>query len=100
MVSGSNTSCPELDDCLRYLREGDTLVIYKLDRLGRSLKHLLTVIEELKPRGVGFRSITDGIDTTTNSGMLLSSLACCFAEYEVSLTRERTASGLKAARER
>lgn len=99
-MSGSNTSRPELDACLSYLREGDTLVVYKLDRLGRSLKHLLAIIDDLKSRGIGFRSITDGIDTQTASGMLLYSLMSCFAAYELALTRERTASGLKAARDR
>lgn len=99
-VSGTTTSRPELDACLSYLREGDTLVVYKLDRLGRSLKHLLTIIDDLKERGIGFKSVTDGIDTTTPHGQLLYSVMACFAAYEVALLRERTASGLQAARDR
>lgn len=99
-VSGSTTSRPELDACLRYLREGDVLVVYKLDRLGRSLKHLLTIIDDLRERGIGFKSVTDGIDTTTSGGRLLFSLMGSFSEYERSLIQERTNAGLKAARDR
>lgn len=99
-MSGTRTCRPELEACLSYLREGDTLVVYKLDRLGRSLKHLLAIIEDLKERGVGFRSVTDGIDTTTAHGQLLYSVMACFAAYEVALLRERTFSGLQAARDR
>lgn len=99
-MSGTATSRPELDACLSYLREGDTLVVYKLDRLGRSLKHLLIIIDNLKERGIGFKSVTDGIDTTTPQGQLVYSVMACFAAYEVALLRERTFSGLQAARER
>ncbi|MHA7167917.1 recombinase family protein [Arthrobacter bambusae] len=99
-VSGASTSRPELDACLRYLRRGEVLVVYKLDRLGRSLKHLIEVIDELKNRGIGFRSISDGIDTTTSTGRLLFSIMGSFAEFERDLIRERTNAGLKAARDR
>lgn len=99
-VSGSTTSRPELDACLSYLREGDVLVVYKLDRLGRSLKHLLTIIDDLRARGIGFKSLTDGIDTTTSTGRLLFSIMGSFAEFERSLIQERTNAGLKAAKER
>ncbi len=100
IVSGSTTSRPELDKCLGYLREGDVLVVYKLDRLGRSLKHLLTIIDDLKERGIGFKSISDNIDTTTVAGQLMFSVMGAFAEFERSLIRERTNAGLKAARDR
>jgi DNA invertase Pin-like site-specific DNA recombinase len=99
-VSGSATSRPELDACINYLREGDVLVVYKLDRLGRSLKHLLTIIDDLRTRGIGFKSLTDGIDTTTSTGRLMFSIMGSFAEFERSLIQERTNAGLKAARER
>lgn len=99
-LSGTTTTRPELDACLRYLREGDVLVVYKLDRLGRSLRHLLEVIDDLKERGIGFKSISDGIDTTTSTGRLLFSVMGSFAEFERDLIRERTNAGLKAARDR
>ncbi|MDQ0000458.1 recombinase family protein [Pseudarthrobacter sulfonivorans] len=99
-MSGSTTSRPELDACLSYLRDGDVLVVYKLDRLGRSLKHLLTIIDDLRARGIGFKSLTDGIDTTTSTGRLMFSIMGSFAEFERSLIQERTNAGLKAARDR
>lgn len=99
-LSGTTTSRPELDACLSYLREGDTLVVYKLDRLGRSLKHLLEIIDDLRERGIGFKSISDGIDTTTHTGRLMFSIMGSFAEFERNLIRERTNAGLAAARER
>lgn len=99
-VSGATASRPELDACLNYLREGDVLVVYKLDRLGRSLKHLLTIIDDLRDRGIGFKSLTDGIDTTTATGRLMFSVMGSFAEFERSLIQERTNAGLLAARER
>ncbi|MET3718337.1 recombinase family protein [Arthrobacter sp. UYEF21] len=99
-VSGSTTSRSELDACLSYLREGDVLVVYKLDRLGRSLRHLLTIIDDLGARGIGFKSISDGIDTTTSTGRLMFSVMGSFAEFERSLIQERTNAGLKAARDR
>lgn len=99
-ISGASTSRPQLDECMRYLRDGDVLVVYKLDRLGRSLRHLLEVIDDLKDRGIGFKSISDGIDTTTSTGRLLFSVMGSFAEFERDLIRERTNAGLKAARDR
>lgn len=99
-MSGSTTSRPELDACLSYLRDGDVLVVYKLDRLGRSLKHLLTIVDDLRARGIGFKSLTDGIDTTTTTGRLMFSIMGSFAEFERSLIQERTNAGLKAARDR
>lgn len=99
-VCGASTQRPELEACLKYLRKGDILVVYKLDRLGRSLKHLLEIIDDLRTRGIGFKSISDGIDTTTNTGRLMFSIMGSFAEFERSLIQERTMAGLQAARDR
>ncbi|MFD1211810.1 recombinase family protein [Arthrobacter sp. GCM10027362] len=100
VISGSTTSRPQLDACLDYLREGDTLVVWKLDRLGRSLRHLLEIIDELRAKGIGFKSLSDGIDTTTASGKMMFSVMGAFAEFERDLIKERTNSGLQAARDR
>jgi DNA invertase Pin-like site-specific DNA recombinase len=99
-ASGAKESRPELDKMLEQLRPGDTLVVWRLDRLGRSLKHLLTLVEELEARGVGFRSLTESIDTTTAGGRLVLSVFGAMAEFERSLIRERTKAGLEAARSR
>ncbi len=99
-ASGAKESRPELDKMLEQLRPGDTLVVWRLDRLGRSLKHLLTLIEKLEARGVGFRSLTESIDTTTAGGRLVLSVFGAMAEFERSLIRERTRAGLEAARSR
>ena len=97
-VSGKLTSRPELDKCIAALKAGDTLVVWKLDRLGRSLQHLVTVVNELKERGVGFRSLTENIDTTTNSGRLIFHIFAALAEFERGLIIERTMAGLDTAR--
>jgi DNA invertase Pin-like site-specific DNA recombinase len=99
-VSGKLTSRPELDKCLAALRPGDTLVIWKLDRLGRSLQHLINIVEDLKARGVSFKSLTQPIDTTTAGGMLVYQIFGAFAEYERTLIVERTQAGLRAAKKR
>lgn len=99
-MSGTTTSRPELDACMKYLREGDTLVVYKLDRLGRSLPHLLEIIRDLKREGVGFKSVSDSIDTSTASGQLMFSVMGSFAEFERSLISERTIAGLESAKAR
>ena len=86
---------------MKELITGDTLVIWRLDRLGRSLKHLIEIIEELKARGVGFRSINDGgIDTTTASGEMVFNIFATLVQFERRLIQERTQAGLKAARAR
>ena len=85
---------------LEYLRTGDTLVVWRLDRLGRSLSHLIKVTTELEGRGVGFKSLQEGIDTTTSGGKLIFHIFGALAEFERSLIRERTHAGLKAARAR
>jgi len=100
-ISGIKDNRPGLDNCLKALRKGDTLVVWKLDRLGRSLKHLIATIDELNQRGIGFKVLTGegiNIDTTTAAGKMIFSIFGAFAEFERELIRERTLAGLKAAR--
>ena len=100
-VSGSKTERPGLEKCLAELKEGDTLLVWRLDRLGRSMSHLIGLIEELRGRGVGFRSICDGaIDTTTASGELIFNIFSSLAQFEKRLIQERTKAGLASARAR
>src|SRR5215212_2763140 len=89
-----------LKTCLAGLRAGDVLAVWKLDRLGRSLSHLVRILDDLKGRGVAFRSLTEGIDTTTSHGEFLYNLFGTLAQYERSLIRERVNAGLAAARRR
>lgn len=91
---------PELMACLRTLRQGDTLVVWKLDRLARSVKDLVELIHDLERRGIGFRSLTETIDTTSAGGRLIFHIFGALAEFERSLIRERTLAGLAAARAR
>lgn len=99
-ASGAKVARPGLEKALGVLREGDTLVVWKLDRLGRSLKHLIESVQELDSRGVGFKSLQDNIDTTTPGGKLLFHILGSLAEFERDLIRERTNAGLAAARAR
>lgn len=99
-ASGATTARPQLDDLLGDLRDGDTLVVWRLDRLGRSLRHLLETVEALEARGIGFRSLTESIDTTTSGGRLIFAIFGAIAEFERNLIRERTQIGLTAARAR
>lgn len=99
-VSGSVSSRPELDKCLAHLREGDTLVVWRLDRLARSLRNLLELVESLSARGVHLRSLTEAIDTSSASGRLVLSVFGALAEFERALIIERTQAGLAAARTR
>ena len=99
-ASGSLASRPELDRMLAHLREGDVVVVWRLDRLGRSLKNLIALVEDLAERGVGFRSLSEPIDTTTANGRLFFSVMGALAEFERDLIRERTMAGLAAARAR
>ncbi|WP_076465443.1 recombinase family protein [Actinomyces mediterranea] len=99
-VSGVKRARPELEAALDYLREGDVLVVWRLDRLGRSLPHLIELVQGLGERGVQFRSLTEAIDTTTPTGRLLFHVAGAFAQFERDLVRERTMVGLAAARSR
>jgi len=97
---GSLASRPELDRMLDHLREGDVVVVWRLDRLGRSLKNLIALVEHLADRGVGFRSLSESIDTTTANGRLFFSVMRALAEFERDLIRERTMAGLAASRAR
>jgi DNA invertase Pin-like site-specific DNA recombinase len=99
-ISGAKSEREGLTDCLNYLREGDTLVVWKLDRLGRSLKDLIAQITKLEELGVGFYSITENIDTTTAGGKLVFHIFGAMAEFERNLISERTKAGLEAARKR
>lgn len=100
-ASGSKTDRPGLNKCLKELKQGDTLMIWRLDRLGRSIGHLVSLVEDLKQRGVGFKSICDGaIDTTTASGELVFNMFSSLAQFERRLIQERTCAGLAVARSR
>jgi DNA invertase Pin-like site-specific DNA recombinase len=100
VASGAKASRPQLDIMLAQLRPGDTVTVWKLDRLGRSLHHLIEVIEMFKATGITFCSLTENIDTSTASGMAFFQMFGVFAEFELNLKRERTNAGLRAARER
>jgi len=91
---------PELERLLNYLRSGDIFVVWKLDRIGRSLVELLTIINKLNDKGVSFVSLTDGIDTSSSMGKFQLSIFGAFSEYEKNLIRERTNAGLEAAKQR
>jgi DNA invertase Pin-like site-specific DNA recombinase len=99
-ASGAKAERTGLNEALEYVREGDTLVVWRLDRLGRSLKHLIETITELNNRKIGFKSIQENIDTTTSSGKLIFHIFEALAEFERNLIRERTNAGLQAARAR
>src|SRR3954454_5597201 len=99
-TSGSVTDRPGLAQALSHLRTGDTLVVWRLDRLGRSLAHLIETVRQLQQRGVGFRSLQEQIDTTTSGGKLVFHVFGALAEFERDLIRERTHAGLQAARAR
>lgn len=102
-MSGKKEDRPQLLGCLKALREGDTLIVWKLDRLGRNLKHLVTITKDLADRGIGFKVLAGqgaNIDTTTANGRLVFSIFGALAEFEQELIRERTIAGLAAARAR
>ena len=99
-ASGARDDRPGLKTCLDFLKAGDTLVVWKLDRLGRSLPHLLDIVAGLRDGGVAFRSLTEGMDTNTPHGELLFHIFGALAQYERALTRERVQAGLAAARRR
>lgn len=100
VASGAQAARPGLDEALSYLRDGDALVVWKLDRLGRSLSHLIENIRALVDRNVGFRSLQESIDTTTSGGKLVFHVFGALAEFERDLIRDRTRAGLVAARAR
>ena len=97
VISGAKAERPGLNNALAFLRKGDTLLVWKLDRLGRSMKHLVETVTDLGDRGVGFKSLTEGVDTTTTGGTLVFHLFGALAEFERDLIVERTQAGLKAA---
>jgi DNA invertase Pin-like site-specific DNA recombinase len=99
-ASGAQTERKGLDEALNYVRNGDTLVVWRLDRLGRSLPHLIATMTDLEERGIGFKSLTENIDTTTSGGKLIFHIFGALAEFERNLIRERTNAGLVAARAR
>ncbi|MCB0018538.1 MAG: recombinase family protein, partial [Anaerolineales bacterium] len=99
-ASGAQRERPELKAALDYMRDGDTLVVWKLDRLARSMKQLIETVEGLEEVGVGFRSLTEAIDTTTAGGKLVFHVFGALAEFERSIIRERTRAGLDAAKAR
>lgn len=99
-ASGAKTDRPELAALMDALRPGDTLVVWRLDRLGRSLPHLIETVTELEARGVAFKSLTEEINTTTPGGKLIFHIFGALAEFERNLIRERTMAGLSAARDR
>jgi DNA invertase Pin-like site-specific DNA recombinase len=96
-ASGAKAERPGLTEALGYVRRGDTLVVWKLDRLGRSMAHLIETVRKLEAKGVGFRSLTEGVDTTTTGGTLVFHIFGALAQFERDLIRERTSAGLKAA---
>ena len=99
-MSGAKSQRPGLNDALDFVRSGDTLVVWRLDRLGRSLKDLVQRVEQLRERGVGFRSLHENIDTTSSVGKFQFHVFSALAEFERELIRERTMAGLQAARAR
>jgi len=98
--SGAREKREGLEKALAYMNEGDCLVVWKLDRLGRSLPHLISIISNLKKRGIGFRSLTENMDTTTPQGELFFHIFGALAQFERSLIQERIMAGLEAARRR
>jgi DNA invertase Pin-like site-specific DNA recombinase len=100
VASGAQAERPGLTQALAFVRPGDTLAVWKLDRLGRSLPHLIEAVTALRERGVGFRSLQESLDTTTSGGKLVFHVFAALAEFERDLIRERTRAGLAAARAR
>ncbi|AFK05698.1 Resolvase domain-containing protein (plasmid) [Emticicia oligotrophica DSM 17448] len=99
-ISGSTKERPELNKMLQHLREGDIIVVWKLDRLGRSIKNIIDLVLELNQKKVIIKGLTDGVDTSTSNGRLFLNVMASLAEYERELIRERTNAGLSSARAR
>lgn len=99
-ISGKIGDRPELNKCLEYLRNGDTLVVYKLDRLGRSLKNIVTLLDKLKNEGIGFVSIQDNITTEGAMGELMTNIIAAFAQFEADIIVERCQEGRRVAKAR
>src|SRR5215203_4919637 len=100
MVQLHCTALSGLEDALSHLRSGDTLVVWRLDRLGRSLRHLIDTVTDLQEKGIGFKSVTESIDTTTSGGRLVFNIFSSLAQFETEIIKERTQAGLQAARAR
>ncbi len=100
IASGARTDRPGLSKAIEFCRPKDVLVVWKLDRMGRSMSHLIETVKRLEQRGIGFRSLTENIDTTTSSGRLIFHIFGSLAEFERDLIRERVKAGLKSARAR
>lgn len=100
VASGAKDDRPELARCLGHLDAGDVMVVWRLDRLGRNLKHLIDVVDGLEKKGIGFQSLQEGFDTTTSGGKLVFQIFGALAEFERNLIRERTNAGLASARAR
>lgn len=100
MTSGARSERPGLKEAMNHLRLGDTLVVWRLDRLGRTLKHLIATIADLSDKSIGFKSLQENIDTTTSGGKLIFHIFGALAEFEREVIKERTNAGLQAARAR
>ena len=100
IVSGAKAERKGLNDMLDYARDGDTIVVFRLDRLGRSLKDLIEIMNELQKRNINFKSLSENIDTSTPTGKLIFHITGAFAEFERNIIRERTKAGLESARAR
>lgn len=98
-ISGGRWERPKLQELLNYIRKGDTIVVWKLDRLSRSLKDLLFIMEQIESKGGGFKSVTENIDTTTSAGKMMMQMVGVFAEFERNMLKERTRKGLDYAKE-
>ena len=99
-TSGAKSERPGLQETMNHLRAGDTLVVWRLDRLGRTLKHLITTITDLSDKGIGLKSLQENMDTTTSGGKLIFHIFGALAEFEREVIKERTNAGLQAARAR
>lgn len=100
VASGARTDRKGLEEALKFARESDVIVVWKLDRLGRSIKHLIDIVNELNEKNIGFMSLQENIDTTTSGGKLIFHIFASLAEFERDIIRERTKAGLAAARAR
>ena len=98
VMSGARDDRPGFTECMQYLREGDTLIVWRLDRLGRNMRAIINTLHELTQRGVTVRSLHDGVDTSTSTGRMVAGILMSIAEYERELVRERTALKLEHAR--
>jgi DNA invertase Pin-like site-specific DNA recombinase len=100
VIGGNRPERTGIQEALNILRSGDTLIVWRLDRLGRSLKHLIDIVNQLREQDIGFRSLQESIDTTTSGGKLIFHMFGALAEFERDVIRERTQAGLRAARSR